>query len=129
MGAAPQTVNYKGEVLTEEMQNYLFGEEDFVPGSRKGSKLSPDRAQEILQNWLYGLRPKPIDPSEAIGRASALRGGSERVAAGSGMGGLFGFGKYIGEIPKMQPLGTGPLAPGVPYAVPPLPRLQPGGRV
>jgi hypothetical protein len=128
MGSAPQQVNYKGEVLTDEMKNYLFGS-PIGPGDRRGGAVSADRAKEILENWMYGIKPKPIDPSEAIARESAVGGLKSRAAAGTGMTGLFGFAKYIGDsAPKLeaiQPLDAGPMAPGVPYSVPPLPKLRP----
>ena len=131
MGSAPQTVNYRGDVLTDEMKNLLFGEKGFVPDElhRKGSKLSPDRVQEMLSNWMFGIKPKPIDPSEAFTRESSLSGVRQRGAAGAGMGGLFGFGKYStdtgAKLEPIQPLDAGPMAPGVPYSVPPLPKLRP----
>src|SRR6267378_8310988 len=100
MGHAPDTVNYKGEVLTEEMKKYLYGEMDETEGwQRHGGKVSKERAQEILTNWMFGIKPTPIDPSEAIGRASKLAPQEERAAAGMGMGGLFGFGKSVGNVP------------------------------
>jgi len=126
MGSAPAQVNYKGEVLTDEMKNYLFGNPST---SGRWGGLPADRAQEILTNWMYGIKPKAIDPTEAISRESAVGGVKSRAAAGTGMTGLFGFAKYIGDsAPKLesiQPLDAGPMAPGVPYSVPPLPKLRP----
>lgn len=127
MGSAPRQVNYKGEVLTDEMKEYLFGHSDFAGGGHRGGQPA-DRAQELLSNWMYGIKPKAIDPTEAISRESAVGGVKSKAAAGTGMTGLFGFAKYIGDsAPKLepiQPLDAGPMAPGVPYSVPPLPKLR-----
>ena len=117
----PDTVNYQGDVLTDEMKEYLWGDvADIITG--RGGKVSKSRSKEILSNWMFGIRPQPIDPSEAIGKASALSGVKQKAAAGMGLGGLFGFGKTLGELP---PLDSGPMTSGVPYTVPPLPKLKP----
>lgn len=125
MGTAPKTVNYKGEVLTDEMQQYLFGVKSSGGISLSGASVGPDRAKEIFSNWLFGLRPKAVDPSEVISRESGLGGLRERAAAGSGISGTFGAGNFEG-LPDLPGLGSlsAPMAKGVPYSVPPLPKLK-----
>lgn len=124
----PDIVNYQGDVLTDEMRNYLFGDplsQSFGGGTGLGTQpsVSKDRAKEILSNWMFGIRPKPIDPSEILSKESSLSGVKQTAAAGMGLGGLFGFGKFFSS--PLPPLDMGPMSSGVPYTVPPLPKLKP----
>jgi hypothetical protein len=127
VGSAPNVVNSRGEVFTDEMRDYLYGKRDYAAdpaGSVRTGGLPPDRAREILSNWMFGVRPKAVDPMEAITRASALSGVHERAAAGTGQAGLFGFGSYEGSLPSLPSIDMGPMAKGVPYSIPPLPKIK-----
>jgi hypothetical protein len=74
-------------------------------------------AGEMLQNWLTsGGPPKPVDPTDLFSQATATQGVREKASAGMGIGGLFGFTKYLGSM-------FSPMSKGVPYSVPPLPKL------
>lgn len=122
----PDIVNYQGDVLTDEMKDYLYGSNrDYPPAEAAGTtgRLDPSRAREILSNWMFGIRPKPIDPSEILSKESSLSGVKQTAAAGMGLGGLFGFGKFFSS--PLPPLDMGPMSSGVPYTVPPLPKLKP----
>ena len=141
MGSAPRTVNSRGEVLTDDMRDYLdkISEQDghktkVTLGGKTGETGDwSSRAWEIFNNWMYGIQPKAVDPTRAIAEAAKTAPGMEKWAVGGGQGGLFGFGKYAGndtsqveEMKGLESLGNSPMAPGVPYKVPPIPKL--GGK-
>jgi hypothetical protein len=125
MGAfsTPDTKNAQGQSLSRDMFDQL-------------GSLPVERRAEVFRNWMFGIMPKAIDPTEAISRANALRPASDAAAMGSGMIGLFGFGSGFGGgkagsklggrpegIQQIKPLDMGPMNKGVPYSVPPLAKI------
>jgi hypothetical protein len=122
MGSSPSVVNYKGEVLTDQMREYLFGRKNIL-GEEETKLMAPDRAREIFSNWMFGLRPQPVDPAEGLARESGVSRVRERASAGMGVGGLFGIGSDVGDLPTLPSLDMGPMHKGVPYEVPPLPKM------
>jgi hypothetical protein len=97
--AGPDTVNARGDVLSDAEKDMLSG-------------MPPEVRARIFSNWLTaGGAPKPVDPGVTLARSAALSGAYQKAGAGRGIGGFFGLGKIS------------PMMSGVPYSMPPVPNL------
>lgn len=119
----PDTVNSRGDKLSAKDMADATGSKSYDElthnGGRAQTPRDPTKTVEMLTNWLTGgPLPSKVDPSKIFSEATIMHGVGEKVAAGQGVAGLFGFGSVIGDLsPKA------PMKPGVPYSVPPVPNM------
>jgi hypothetical protein len=118
-------VNQRGDKLSSADRESLAGSYTPGVGNRMvGAKITPGKfdpetAAKMFQNWLTGGGlPTKVDPSKIFSEATLMHGVNEKAAAGQGIAGLFGFGNMIGDLNTKAPMQA-----GVPYSVPPVPKL------
>ena len=103
----PAELNSRGDAFSKADQKGLDNIKD--PMAKVTAKM----------NWLTaGGSPKPIDPAVEFAKQAAMKPITDKAAAGAGIAGLFGLGKQLGGLNP-----SSPMAPGVAYSVPPLPKI------